>query len=976
MLQKLINLIKKVVVDTSKLKKDSKKSTTTIQITSKKVINKQIIDNEERLQNLLTKLNSFANGKPINNWNPSRFIYRVGQFNLKAGLPYLIQIARNEKQLLEEETFRYSLIFALGRCGDATILPLLDTITKTDEVDYIQRLTLDVYLKLATTDAKAIFTKELENSLPQEVKNILEINSLKPNEEVIASFFKANSSTNLIPFYAVYLLSKSLPKIRQFFLKSLRTVPLKYPYFKTIRSIFKSAEFGGDYEVLGLLAYRLETVGAAYTTKYRWEWNDKVRNYSRITVRPPEVAFSNQTKIYFQKRVNRILRLLGERKTKAYCEYAASILQYFPNELTESDLERRGRYVYDNNRHRYVSVNYQTFKTVCFPFLTINDNKEVIKIQWKNSKYQLEERLYQNRIQNKIIPHIDLWLANPKITAQLLLNCQSEKVAQFALNTLEGHEQEYHIITRAILLQLLVHPLGTVTNYALKQISRFFNATKPDWEFVEVMLNSPNEMVRATILKIIQVHEAHYFNQNKLVELTALSLRKTIGQWFRDNAAKFTINKREKSRVFKQLLDTITILTKEESAYILYQNSIAYFFENLKIIDPPKVAIFLRNDLENVQLFGGSVLLAQINQIESIPEALIQKMMEADFVSVRKQGMELFGAMPVETLLKKKDVLISMAISEDVEIREAVRPIIAKSAKEKKSWAAQLVTFFVPILLQKETYEGLHGDILTLLIDDLGEALPNLSNQKIWKLIQSNYREANLLGMELLQYLDYKKEALADIISLANHEMPTIRQYCFDYFNQNIGRVRYESAEALRLLDTKWEDSRQFGFAFFDQHYKAGDWTPELLVSTCDSTRPDVQEFGKKMMVKFFDEGKGETYLLQLSQHPNVSLQLFATNYLEDFATGKVANFVQLKPYFKTVLCGLYKGGATKKRIFEFLQNESIKDIVIAEHTIEILNEVALTISIRDKAKCIQVLHAIKRAYPELESVLEIEKVA
>ena len=117
------------------------------------------------------------------------------------------------------------------------------------------------------------------------------------------------------------------------------------------------------------------------------------------------------------------------------------------------------------------------------------------------------------------------------------------------------------------------------------------------------------------------------------------------------------------------------------------------------------------------------------------------------------------------------------------------------------------------------------------------------------------------------------------MLCLADQEMPTIRQYCFDYFNENKGRIRYESAESLRLLDAKWEDSRQFGFSFFAQHFKGGDWTPELLVSTCDSTRPDVQEFGKKMIVKFFDDGKGEAYLMQLSQHPNVSLQLFCLLY-------------------------------------------------------------------------------------------------
>ena len=76
------------------------------------------------------------------------------------------------------------------------------------------------------------------------------------------------------------------------------------------------------------------------------------------------------------------------------------------------------------------------------------------------------------------------------------------------------------------------------------------------------------------------------------------------------------------------------------------------------------------------------------------------------------------------------------------------------------------------------------------------------------------------------------------------------------------------------------------------------------------------------------------------------------------------------------MLCGLYKGGTTKKRIFDFMETEALNNKEIAEHAVEILNEVALTVAIRDKARCIQVLHRIRRAYPELGSVLEIVTVS
>jgi hypothetical protein len=264
---------------------------------------------------------------------------------------------------------------------------------------------------------------------------------------------------------------------------------------------------------------------------------------------------------------------------------------------------------------------------------------------------------------------------------------------------------------------------------------------------------------------------------------------------------------------------------------------------------------------------------------------------------------------------------------------------------------------------------------LHLLIEHLDAFLPYVSSINIWKLIQSYHRAANLLGADLLQYLDFSKEKLRDIISLANHEMPQIRQYCFDYFNENIGRIRYESTEALSILDSKWEDSREFGFDFFEEHYRASNWTPELLVSICDSTRLDVQEYGKKMIRKYFNSERGLDYLMQLSQHPSIALQYFVTDYLRRYAGNNLHHFIQLKPYFKTVLCQLYKGGSTKKEVFNFIEDEALNDQAIAAHAIEILNDVALSISTRDKARCIQILHAIQTAYPNLNTALRIQSV-
>ncbi len=978
MLQHLISLIKKVVHNTEVVpvspNPSTPKTTTLKGNTTRK---KAVINKTKRINAVLGKLYLFANGTPPQNWSPSRFLYKVGVLQLEGISPQLIAIAKNETELLNKDTFRYSLIWALGRCGEETVLPLLDTLIKTDEKDYIKRLTLDVYLRLAQKGAKKDLLKAIKVLLPKETIDILTKSKLANlSTDQLNILFSAENSQALTPLFACYLLSTEEKALRPAILELLKNIPFQYPYFQSIRYIFKSAEFRNDFEVLGILGYRLDVESKSYDTRFKWHYNRKTWEHIKERVSSKKAAFSNLTKAYFQKRILRNLRLLAEQESPDYCAYAANLLSYYKDEETAYREERIGRYVYQNGRSNYIRNNYKYYKNICFPWITKSAPNDAVKIIWKSSKYSIEAPFFDRLGNSQSIPFAELWEQNPNMACHLLQNCQSEDVAEFALKIVQANTQENDLITQEVLHNLLKSPLNTVTAYALTHLTRFFDPTQPDWRIIDTLIQAPNENVRNYLLTTITKYPTVYFKATKLAEFFALSTQPDLAQWFQKNGSQFDLTENKKTIIFEQLLTKIQTLKTESTARLLYLNSQLFFENQMQKYPIEKTAILLNHALENVQLLGADILLAQKTNIESIPEATILKMMEAAFLSIRCKGMELFGEMPVELLLQRKDILISMAISEAPEMRAAIQPIIAKTAKGKPAWTTQLLQFFVPILLQKETYEGLHRDTLELLVKHLGDKLHLLPKPTIWKLIQSHYKEANLLGMELLQYVDFAEASLSDIISLANHEMPTIRQYCLDYFNNNIGRVRYESVEALRLLDVKWANCRQFGFAFFDQHYKAGDWSPELLVSTCDSTRPDVQEFGKKMMVKFFDEGKGEAYLMQLSQHPNVSLQLFATNYLQDFAAGKLPNFIQLKRYFKTVLCGLYKGGTTKKRIFDFMESEALNNKEIAGHAVEILNEVALTVAIRDKARCIQVLHRIRRAYPELGSVLEIETVS
>lgn len=191
-------------------------------------------------------------------------------------------------------------------------------------------------------------------------------------------------------------------------------------------------------------------------------------------------------------------------------------------------------------------------------------------------------------------------------------------------------------------------------------------------------------------------------------------------------------------------------------------------------------------------------------------------------------------------------------------------------------------------------------------------------------------------------------------------------------FNENIGRIRYEREESIRLLDSDWDDSRHFAFDFFRKNYKESDWTPEILVGICDSVRQDVQAFGRELMTKFFTEDKAAEYLLKLSQHPATKIQNFAAKYLQDYATDNLEMLEKLEFYCKVVLLKVNKGRTAKNLVFKFLHQEATKSEEAAKVVIRILRRVSLTVAITDKAKCIEILRDIQAVYPELETPLKV----
>jgi predicted DNA-binding WGR domain protein len=436
----------------------------------------------------------------------------------------------------------------------------------------------------------------------------------------------------------------------------------------------------------------------------------------------------------------------------------------------------------------------------------------------------------------------------------------------------------------------------------------------------------------------------------------------------------------------------------------------------------------LENEMLQNQVFASDILLLKSKLIKAtdIPFSILNGFFESKSEEIRANGMEIFAAYPENALLEAHELLGNMLISPYQNLRNSARQIVIKLvansfeiSKQTKYFSESIVTKLILALRKKDPEEtkreeaekqirqeanksvnqsdnqsnnagihslpndiqlSVHKEIADLLITFFDAYLSKITLKTTLNLLHGNYREGQFVGFYILKNhiitntSDKEKEiSIRQLIALAAHELLEIRNWTLEYYQDNIPRIRYERDEALRILDTKWDDVRQKAMQFFRENFTENDWDVDSLVSIADSVRPDVEAFGKELITKFFEEKDGEKYLTMLSQHPSNSMQLFATNYLERFATGNLPRLKEMEFYFRCVLMQVNKGRIAKDRVLEFLEKEALSSKETAFWVVPLFNDLVATSAVQDKERFIQILQKLKTKYDNLKVALVFE---
>ncbi|WEK38326.1 MAG: WGR domain-containing protein [Candidatus Pseudobacter hemicellulosilyticus] len=955
-------------------------------------------------------------------WKLSRVIWKAGQYRIPAAAPYIIQLFPQGDTL-----HQYICTWAIARSGHEGAPAVLHTIHTTHPSSLVSRLAGAGLLLAASGALREQQLDQYQQSLPPAIKA-----AVSDQQATAWQFLLLQELQKDQPAHAwvetVYLLSVHYKWMRPAIKQVLQQLPFRPNYFHHIRAILKYAELLDDFEIIGLLAGRIEREQQFFEhhvpkneqhriRQYIPVLDEMVNPYKELLKKNSRLAYSQKTRWYLHRRVRRQLQLLGRSGNTDYVKLATSLLIAYKKELDSKEPYTGHQYKWIAGQYTSWDIHYPAQAQAVFLHQLLNGERADLELHggqvWRYRPQQREQRS-ANRgrqgngssgggILKKLmglfsgkktapplpaapvsppatppvgygVPFLHLWNQLPQSFIQLLTDAELEEIHAFAADALQAHASWNTIKAKLdlpVYKRLLGSPFRIPAELGFSMVKERYQQQQPEWDLVTTMLNARLAPVREKAMEWTNAYQSTYFQQSDFIKGLLFLEDGGIRLWARDLLRRQVMNSDQKKVVVgKAIASFMNTGIWDEPTVSLLNGAADGLFElfapELQELPLPVIADLMQHPAPPVLLFGLRLLNANRQQVspDTLSKSLLMGLLQHSYQPVRGAGIELLKAISVPALLQYQEEMIAACLSVHPDVRSGMATVIDRIAQSANSFGYHAAETLMPYLMRKETSEGLHEDLGRLLCQELSHYLKNANKETALNLLYGNYAAAQQVGVMILEkYTSPDQLTLPQVIALGGHENLVVRQWSWQFYQQQAPRIRYEREAAVKLLESKWEDTRQFAMQFFREQFTAEDWSPEALITLADSVKPAVEAFGRELITRFFTEENGTQYLLQLSQHPSEKMQLFATNYLERFAAGDAERIQSLEFYFRAVLTRVNKGRIAKDRIYQFLLAEGSRSEAAARTVSVLLSDISATAAIGDKASCIDILLQLRNLY-------------
>lgn len=934
-------------------------------------------------------------GKGNLEWKLSRSIWRAGEVKLKSATPYLLSLLGSGDSLQD-----YCLLWALGHCGDSSIVEQVDRFVKQpNHPPHIQRIGFECLLKLSQESRQKQYKQEKINCLPEDVKQSLLQGNSQSLTSLLERYFNSADGNFFSLLDTLYQIDD--PISRPLILFYLKTLPFQPNYFKAIRHLLKIAEYRYDGEVLGIILARIDKTPANYRQSY---WGvtlpgvgyiqrnayqyDSVTGRSVIVDYPLQkelespnsrLCYSNKTRRYLQGRSWRFLQDLGNSLDRNYVTIATELLlQYHDSDQEAPRKTTQSRWNYSNWTKYDIVQEWDSYGKYLLLGHILYQN---------SSRYELKHNAKAWRVKNTEIDLTEsgeafpqLWRAYPSNLLKLLLESDCQVVHQFAVNILADCNSFCQEINLETWIKILKSPYEITVKFAFDILQTQGILNTP--ELLLVLINCCYSVAREKTQEILESNPSLILNSpQNLLKLITADYGDTR-QFVRKFLETYKPQETQCQLLIGMTIAEIMTYTQQDSEKIAdIRNCLLLLTPYIQRIGFKIINDLLSHPVLAIQELGGYLLLNHQTPAQELPSHLLKIVIDSEYDTIRSIGISIISQFPDSILLQQPELLLGFITHETPSFRQSIYPAIQRLTRQYPQYYTDLLSNLIKILLSKEKFTGLHEYILTLIKTELKEWEKHIDKTLSLRLLNAKSSATQELGGLALKahYHEWVTDfEIPAIVKLANHDILAVRQASWEIFKVNLSRLKTSETDklsAIRILESKWEDTRKFAWEFFQTNFTENDWTPYLLVTLCDSIKEDVRRFGRELVLQYFNSSYGQDYLLKFSEHPSADMQLFATQFLENYAVNNSERLEQLTPYFTRVLCQVNKGKITKEKVFAFLRQESIKNQLSAQIVADILTRQSLTISIMDKAKCLQIMLEIQQHYPQITLPIQVKSL-
>lgn len=898
-------------------------------------------------------------------WSLTRAMWRAGELRLSEATSLLVGLIGTGDAMRD-----YCAAWALARCGDASATgPLVRLYRDPGTPPHVARAAAAALGELFTGDQKAAFVDSLRRRLPEALRTDdapALTDALRahlagaPGEDGEPTPFGSDDRKQWAALETLYLMNT--PAARAAVEAVLPDIPLRPPAFQRVRAIFKVAELRLDARIFGLMAHRFATTRAMFDISRRGKaWVQRPDGSTRRVHDPSRalrsvdasLAYGSKTRDYLRRRTWRTLRRMGDLDSDDYVPMAVGVLLGYTDDdrnLFPSD-RPFNRILYDRDRQSYQSWQRRSSRA-----------------SRRNRRREREDTDRQ-----EAFPH--LWDRTPAGLMQLVDGSRCQPVHAFAARALRAQDRFLDALPAAG-LAVIIGARYPVTAELGAELART-RYRRPGLPAVERRALAV-AMAQSIVTDARRSGLSWLEREPQLLLDAPADLARLAGSGYDDvrssmrNLLRGMRFDRDTARTLAGALIAHMMGSRGPDDVATATRLIAllddFFTAAVAGLGEPVVVDLAGHPLAVVQSYAARLMA---DRTVPIAPSALSGLLSSTHAEVRVIALRILGLLDDTTLREATDLLWSSLTHRDGTIRDAARPIIKRLADHDPAFGAQILQMLIASLLRRRLPDGVPEFVVTVLREDFADGLKRVPAEVAWRLLRSKEGAAQELGGHLLpHHLDPATIGIDQLVELADHEVKSVREAAWQAMTLAVPRLKASLAEAVAVLDSQWEDTRLFAFDLFDTRFETGDFAGDdgatVLMSVCDSVRPDVQRFGRALIAKHFDPVHGRRYLLELSEHPSSDVQLFASNYLRDHAAGDPETLAKLAPYFIRVLCGVNRGRPAKKRAHAFLRGEALADRRSAEIVARIVTRQSATTAVEDRAECIRTMAAIHHRWPDV----------